>query len=672
MNAFLGGMFVASVALSIVPASPMPKLEKEWFSAQEIADLRGQGIPRVKRKVNELARAEGWAFRVSQDGTPLARARAGRGGGIEYHVSLLPAAVRLQLNPIAVKDVEPIEPRESGIWSWYDAQSDKVRAEAKRRLAIVDAVAAFRSDGKTQSAAVSHAAAQYDVSTATIWNWLKLIEGVALEDRMPNLAPRRKGGGKELEVDHRHWTALLSDYLRLEQPTWESCYRRQRRVAEAEGVEFPSSRTLFRKLEREVDPLVIVKRRYGREAHARTMPPQIRTVAGLHAMEIVNIDGHRWDVFVRWHDGRIIRPIMVAIQDVFSRKILAWRLDETENAVSTRLAFADLFRNHGIPKACLLDNGRAFASKWITGGAKTRFRFKIKPDDPTGLLPALGINPKWATPYHGQAKPIERAFRDLCDTIAKHPAFAGAYTGNSPSAKPENYQSRAVDADEFLRVVNGEIAAHNARSGRRTEMADGGSFDDVFSRSIATAPIGKAGPEQLRLALLTADDRIRTDRSNGSINVAGNLYWCEELAKIAGQRVVVRFDPDNLHSEIHVYSQTGAFLATAPIWSAQGFADMGAANRLRKRRVDARKATKKAEEALGLLGAEELAALQPAYAEPVYPEPKIVRPVRHRGHTAAALKAVPETLLNTPEEGPKVAPIDRLARIGDRHLRAVD
>lgn len=94
---------------------------------------------------------------------------------------------------------------------------------------------------------------------------------------------------------------------------------------------------------------------------------------------------------------------MVTIQDIYSRKILAWRIDESESALSTRLVFADLFVKWGIPKHCLLDNGRAFASKTITGGAKTRFRFKIKDEEPTGVLTALGIIIHWATPYRGQS-----------------------------------------------------------------------------------------------------------------------------------------------------------------------------------------------------------------------------------------------------------------------------
>ena len=37
-----------------------------------------------------------------------------------------------------------------------------------------------------------------------------------------------------------------------------------------------------------------------------------------------------------------------------------------------------------------------------------------------GLLTSLGIKIHWALPFRGSSKPIERSFRDLCDTVAKH------------------------------------------------------------------------------------------------------------------------------------------------------------------------------------------------------------------------------------------------------------
>src|SRR3546814_16811814 len=68
-----------------------------------------------------------------------------------------------------------------------------------------------------------------------------------------------------------------------------------------------------------MDPRVIMLRREGDEALRRMLPAQERTVAELHALELVNIDGHKVDVFVKWPDGRIVRPIIIGIQDVYSR-----------------------------------------------------------------------------------------------------------------------------------------------------------------------------------------------------------------------------------------------------------------------------------------------------------------------------------------------------------------
>ncbi|WP_328809175.1 transposase domain-containing protein, partial [Profundibacterium mesophilum] len=70
----------------------------------------------------------------------------------------------------------------------------------------------------------------------------------------------------------------------------------------------------------------------------------------------------------------------------------------------------------------------------------------------------MGIELHWATPGHGQAKPIERAFRDFADNIAKDPRFAGAYVGHKPDAKPENYGSTAIDIDRFVAVVGEGVA----------------------------------------------------------------------------------------------------------------------------------------------------------------------------------------------------------------------
>ncbi len=649
---------------------------KEWFTAAELAELALPGLPRAKRTVNVLAAAEGWALRKGIDGAELSRDRKGRGGGTEYHIDVLPIAARSALlkrgiGAVAHVSAQP-ERLEDGRWRWFDAQSEKTKAEAQRRLKALQMIESYEQLGLTRQASVANAAARLKVGKSTLWGWMELVRGVEAKHWLPHLAPQRAGGAAQAEVDPTVWQVLLSDYLRPEQPTFSSCYRRACDVAASHGVGMPHERTLWRKLEREVDERVIIARRMGAEALRRALPAQKRTVADLHALEAVNIDGHKFDVFVKWPDGRIGRPIMVAVQDIYSRKILAWRLDESESALSTRLVFADLFKNWGIPKHCTLDNGRAFASKSITGAAKSRFRFKIRDDEPTGVLTALGVEIHWAMPYRGQSKPIERAFRDLCDTIAKHPAVAGAYTGNRPDAKPENYGSRAIDIDTFRALVDHGIASHNARDGRRTEMARGRSFDETFAESYAVSPIGQpATDEQLRLALLTAEERP-CDRKTSHVTLEGNRYWAPELSAHAGEKLIVRFDPDKLHGSVHVYTRDDRYLCEAECLAAVGFFDKAGAKSRAKMEADIRKLERTKREKLELIRAADLAAMLPDHideSEPV--SPTVVRPVRFVGNAALKISNEAHRATAAAQHAENRAFADAVAA-GGRKLRSVE
>lgn len=645
---------------------------KNWFTAAEIADLSLPGLPRTKRKVNERADIENWALAVDDDGTPRARPRKGRGGGLEYHLSLLPDAARADLVKrgvafSAANDEDAVAiARQAHGWAWYDMQSDAVKAEATRRAGVIAMVVACTDTGMGQTAAVNAIAQSEKVSAATIYNWLKLCKGVAQGDWLPALAPHRKGGGREADVDAGAWEYLKGDYLRAERPTFSSCYYRTVHLyAEPRGITLPTEKTLLRKLEREVDPRFVIARRKGMDAVKSMVPSQQRTVAHLHAMEHVNIDGHKFDVFVRFPDGKIERPILVGIQDVYSRMMLAWRVGDTESALLTRLAFADLFKRHGIPKRCTMDNGRAFASKWISGGIDNRYRFKVREEEPLGLLPALNIGISWTLPYSGQSKPIERGWRDLCDYIAKDPRLAGAWSGNHVDNKPENYRQKAVPLDQFLVVVEQGMRIHNERTGRKTETTNGGSFAQTFAESYARSPIGKATDEQLRLALLTGE-QVKADKKSGAVSIADNRYWTPELSRYAGLLLTVRFDPDDLTLPVHVYDNGGRFLCTAERWAASRFDDMHAAKRTAKLRGDMRKTIRKAAEIERVLSAEQVAAqMRMETVETQMPEPVVVRPTRFRGN--AALKTISEAV-QTPSHDNFLA--DFSQAVG--HLRIVE
>lgn len=649
--------------------TPAPR---SWFTAAELAELALPGLPGGKRSINRRAREERWSARSGADGKPLVRPHAGRGGGVEFHVSLLPGEARLELARRGLTGERPAPKAvdsDAGGWTWYEAQTAKTKAEAERRLGIIGEIELLEESGMTRTAAIAAVSSRHaKAKPATVWKWLNAIKGVAPQNRLPALADRRKGGGREAEIDSFLWDLFKSDWLRPECPTLTSCYDRTAAKAAEMGLSMPSERSIRRKIERELDPRVVLLARGGTEKAERAIPDNRRTLDGHHAMDLVNIDGHTFDVFVTPPEGgKPLRPVLIAIQDIYSRKLLAWRLDLSENVLATRLAFADLFERYGIPNTCYLDNSRTFASKALTAGAETRYRGKIKAEEPAGLLVSLGIKVRFAQVYHGQSKPIERAFRDLADRIARHPACAGAYTGNSPVNKPANYGRRAVPWAEFEQIVAQGVADHNARLGRRTESARGRSFDQTFAESYAAATIKKAGPEHLRMALLAAEQK-RVNRRTGEIELYGNRYWAAECGRYLGELVTVRFHPDNLHREVHLYGKDGRYLTRAELLKDYGFAEQAGAVAAKKRRKETMRAIRAGLEAERLLAAEAVADLQVMGAEPEIPAASVIRPVRPvmttRGQTAAAVKSEPRRIVSSESEA-KMSNALRLVVGGD-------
>lgn len=565
---------------------------KEWYTPSEIASLALPGLPSNRTAVIRYVNSNEWQGRQNLSGEPMARKRqGGKGGGWEYHYTLFPTVAQTKL----VADAKPatVDPRKANkkalerdeMWAWFESMPAKRRAKAEERLAVLQSVEALKRGGMAVNPAVQVVAMQKGVGPRSIYGWMKLVEGVRVDDWLPYLAPRHAGRTSTSACSPEAWEAFKTLYLRPEQPELEDCYRLLEDLAEQRDWVIPSSRTFARRIEKEIPKPVRVLLREGLDALKTLFPPQERDRTCFHALEAVNTDGHEWDVFVRYPDGVVDRPTMVAIQDLYSNKILAFRDDRSENTDLIRLTFGDMFEEYGIPDHCYLDNGRAFASKYLTGGTPTRYRFKVRPEDPVGVLTALGIELHWTTPYSGQSKPIERAFRDLCRTIAKHPAFAGAYVGNKPDAKPENYMERAVDLETFRKVVAQGIAKWNARPKRRTKVCGGVmSFDEAFNKSYAKAVIRRASDEQLRMCMLAAE-AVSADKVNGSVRILGNRYWDECLIDQMGKKLVVRFDPDHLYDGVALYRLDGSYIGNADCLEAAGFnsvADARKHNRTRK------------------------------------------------------------------------------------------
>ncbi len=625
---------------------------KEWFTIPELAAARLPDLPQTRQGLDVLARKEGWRL---ADG--LARKAERRGGGWEYHVLLLPKAAQTRLLVVhsapANDDRDQQEVKRAAMWARFEALSSDQKAACTQRLNALVEADDLRKAGLSPSASMSVAAARAGVSGRTLYNWQELVAGVDRADWLAALAPSFARTAERSNCHPDAWTFIKSDFLRAEKPTFTSCYRRLQKAAKKEGWSpIPSERSLRRRMDAEVPEAVQVLARSGKDKAKTLYPAQRRSRADLHAMQAVNMDGHKLDVFVKMPDDRVTRVMLIALQDIYSGKFVAWRISDSENKETVRLVIGDMVERYGIPDMITLDNGRAFASKWITGGSRTRYRYKVREEEPQGLITTLGIELKWAQPFSGQSKPIERAFRDLADDIARHPFCAGAYTGNKPDAKPENYASRAVPLEAFREHVDQQIAEHNARPGRTARNCAGRSFDATFEESLADPGTIVRWPTAAQRALwLLAADRIRTQKGSGEIHFFGNRYWSRELNGHAGRHVTVRFDPDHLTRPLKVYDEANVLICEATCIEDAGFYDAETARTHAKARNDYQKAIAAERRAHARLTAEQLAAVlahgktDEVARETPPPRPKVTRIATGN----LAVRQVPEQAISEDE-----------------------
>lgn len=633
-----------------------------YFTAKEIAGVTG--MPKLERnclaKLNNL-------FSQRDLNSEFKRKRQGT-KAFEYHISILPLATQAALykreGKIKVGDQVFDLPKpkttsycREALWARWNKAGTRAQEKAQGVLKAVQTVSELVRSGIGKMAAYETVSNEFGISKMSLRRACSKVKDFAPEDWAPALLDRNKEVASEIKSKHfayitpAAWDFFKADYLRLEQPTMAACYERLIEAAPQHGWKVPSLKSLDRRIRHEVPHQQRVMLRKGEHALMSLFPSQERSVDGLHALEWINGDGYQHNVFVRWFNGEILRPKTWFWQDIYSRKIVGWRCDISENTDSIRLSLMDVCERYGVPKEITIDNTRAAANKWMTGGVPNRYRFKVKEDDPLGIIPMLGMKLHWSSVIlgkgHGQAKPIERAFGvgGLDEMIDKHPLCAGAYTGPNPMAKPDNYASKAIDAEEFLKALAAGVEMYNNKQNRRTEICQGMmSFNDAFNASYAEAPIRKATQEQLQLMMLQAEaitvnkqHATITLDAGGSLKGRKNRYHHEALFDYVGQKLVARFDPLKLHDSVEVYTLQGVRICTAECLEKVGFGDTQAAREHKRKRTQFTKANKIAAQAQTDMDALEVAAMMKPLEEEFIPETKVVEPFRpvSIGNTAA-------------------------------------
>lgn len=608
---------------------------ERWLMASELMGL--PEMPETRSGVIRKAKNEGWDSR-----------KRIKGKGLEYSLSSLPAKTMAHILSkeagVATRKAQAKKAQETGdkgeLWEAFERMCPASQEEGLRRAKIMIALEELEASGMSREAGIRELTAEHGDSRATIYRWHKASRKYDRGDWAAILAPGwgRRAGKTYANCAPEAWEFFKSMYLAPERRTMASCYEFTKRTAQEMGWAIPSCKTFERWVEKRIPRITRVIAREGENAVGNMYPVQERTVHQLHALEWLNGDGYQHNVFVKMDvndpNEKPWRPKTWFWQDVKTRMMVGWRTDRTEHTDMIRLALGDVLDKYGIPKHITIDNTRAAANKWLTGGVKNRYRFKVREDDPLGIIPSLGVSLHWTTVNegkgHGQAKPVERAFGigGVGDYIDRHPKFAGAWTGPNPMAKPDNYGERVISFEEFVAVMEAEIHAWNIREKRRTEMCAGMySFAQVFNKDYEANAhrIPKPAPAQRRLLMLTAEQvTVQRDATiNLSISAGPggrNRYGADELIEFVGKKVAVRFDPADMHGKVYVYDNSNRYICEADCIEAAGFGDTTKGREWRKLRTQRLKNAKEQLAAHRRMTALEASAYMPE--TPPAPEPK--------------------------------------------------
>ncbi|MBF0482807.1 MAG: Mu transposase C-terminal domain-containing protein [Desulfovibrionaceae bacterium] len=297
--------------------------------------------------------------------------------------------------------------------------------------------------------------------------------------------------------------------------------------------------------------------RDGQKALVDKIAPFFRRDDSLLSVgDVLIADGHPCNFrVIHPMTGKPVRPVLIAYQDWASRDIAGYTYMLTEDVSAIHLAlYRSILRLGKIPKAVLLDNGRAFKAKVFTQN------IDLESSGCAGLYGRLNILTAFATPYLARVKPIESFFKTMGLSFEK---MVGSYVGGSIEAKP----ARMKRNEKFMqKLAPDRVFALEDACGLFEAWLDNFYRQRVHSGLRGRTPgevfgAGQgSGLDHRSLRFLMMHEEVKTPRNNG-ITMFGREYWHEALYGLR-ERVCVRFDWHDLR-QVWIYAMSGEFMCRA-------------------------------------------------------------------------------------------------------------
>lgn len=495
-----------------------------WLTVKEAAKLLNRDV----RTIQNLCQKKKYVTKKVYG--------CGRGGKqIEILLSSLPEDAQAHYHHL-----EPVKPELEEMEGFTNNQ----KSEANNKAWIIE-LYHKRDKGMTTNEFVAWYNKEHktDITKANVYQWQKKLKKGGTAALIDTRGGHNKG---ETSIPLDAWEYFYSLYMTQQKRSVQLCYDYMKK----EFPNTPSVYAFYRKV-KEISPYAITYYREGENALRDILPYMERSRLDINSNDIWFSDHHRMDVFTKTESGdKICRLWLTTFFDARSGKIISYLCrNASPNATAIKRCFKSGIDKYGIPKEVYFDNGADYRAKCFSQ------------DYPLSLLRQIGVNTIYATPYHGQAKPVERFFKTLEERFGK---MFPSYTGRDAKQRPEQMRvsnekifTYAASIPEFNRCLDIFIEEYNSKPSRGADM-EGKSPDEVYEQNLKRK---KELNDRQALTILCGTFEERTVQKNG-IAFKNRYYECGELLHYFRKKVIINYDPDNI-DELNVFDLEMRFIGVA-------------------------------------------------------------------------------------------------------------
>lgn len=313
------------------------------------------------------------------------------------------------------------------------------------------------------------------------------------------------------------------------------------------------------------------------------MMKRFRDTKSLKVLEIVQGDVHTFDcwVSVKRANGSFeaIRPCLVAWIDMRSRALVGWVITECPDAqimkqslIHTIYPKANKNLPYGVPKYLLIDNGKEYTAKTLTGRVRTeRVCFD---EDAKGFYRSIGIKDDIRSlPYQPWSKAqVERYFSTVELKFGKRmKSYTGTLTGSKTSGKVQRdikkmlEKGQLLTIEEFAEKFEDWIVNEFHNKKHRGLIRQGEQTSEPISVFNNTDKYVQAPPPlQYAISLLMKGETRVVTNTGVRRTIKGKEVWYTnpELTKYQGRRVEFKYHTEDI-TKIFVYDEKGKFICEA-------------------------------------------------------------------------------------------------------------